>query len=281
MAQGAGNIASGLFRGQPVGGSVGQTALNVSAGARSRWALDLLGPVDARDPPPALGAGRPCRDTDAGGGAHVRGLLECGSVRSRWRSAPGRPRRWRWRRRSSRRCCFPVAAAVGIGVALSLLLQLNREAVDLRVVELRPLPDRRSRSPPPRPRSRPAVTLLDVYGSLYYAGAQDARDPPARSAGSRRAAVIVRLRGRTALGATSLRRPRRLRAAARGRRRTPLPERRRPEPGRAVPPYPQGRHGRRGARLRGRRRHRRFECHAYREAEQWVAEASPASPSDT
>ena len=33
---------------------------------------------------------------------------------------------------------LPIAAAVGIGVALSLLLQLNREALDLRVVELAP-----------------------------------------------------------------------------------------------------------------------------------------------
>ena len=37
-AQGLGNLASGFFGGQPVGGSVGQTALNVAAGARSRWA---------------------------------------------------------------------------------------------------------------------------------------------------------------------------------------------------------------------------------------------------
>ena len=33
---------------------------------------------------------------------------------------------------------LPVAAAVGIGVALSLLLQLNRGARDLSVVELVP-----------------------------------------------------------------------------------------------------------------------------------------------
>ena len=38
MAQGFGNLASGVFGGQPVGGSLGQTALNVTAGARSRWA---------------------------------------------------------------------------------------------------------------------------------------------------------------------------------------------------------------------------------------------------
>jgi SulP family sulfate permease len=38
IAQGIGNVASGLFRGQPVGGSVGQTALNAAAGGHSRWA---------------------------------------------------------------------------------------------------------------------------------------------------------------------------------------------------------------------------------------------------
>ena len=36
IAQGAGNLVSGFFRGLPVGGSVGQTALNVSAGGRTR-----------------------------------------------------------------------------------------------------------------------------------------------------------------------------------------------------------------------------------------------------
>src|SRR4029453_2962864 len=38
IPQGAGNVVSGFFRGLPVGGSVGQTALNVSAGARTQWA---------------------------------------------------------------------------------------------------------------------------------------------------------------------------------------------------------------------------------------------------
>ncbi len=43
VAQGVGNIASGVFQGQPVGGSVGQTALNVAAGARTRWASIFSG----------------------------------------------------------------------------------------------------------------------------------------------------------------------------------------------------------------------------------------------
>jgi SulP family sulfate permease len=38
IAQGAGNLAAGFFRGMPVGGSVGRTALNVSVGGRTRWA---------------------------------------------------------------------------------------------------------------------------------------------------------------------------------------------------------------------------------------------------
>ena len=40
VAQGVANVACGVFAGQPVGGSVGQTALNVSAGGRTsscRW----------------------------------------------------------------------------------------------------------------------------------------------------------------------------------------------------------------------------------------------------
>ena len=43
IAQGAANVAAGLFQGQPVGGSVGQTALNVSSGAVTRWAAIISG----------------------------------------------------------------------------------------------------------------------------------------------------------------------------------------------------------------------------------------------
>jgi len=42
-AQGIANLTTGLFRGLPVGGSVGNTALNISVGARSRWAAITSG----------------------------------------------------------------------------------------------------------------------------------------------------------------------------------------------------------------------------------------------
>jgi MFS superfamily sulfate permease-like transporter len=68
---------------------------------------------------------------------------------------------------------LPIAAAVGIGVAISLLLQGDREARDLAIVELEPTPegDFVERPAPAQLRSD-HVTLLGVYGSLYYAGSR-------------------------------------------------------------------------------------------------------------
>ena len=39
VGQGVANVASGLFQGMPVGGSVSASSLNKEAGARSRWSL--------------------------------------------------------------------------------------------------------------------------------------------------------------------------------------------------------------------------------------------------
>ena len=38
IGQGAANLGAGLLQGMPIGGAVGSTALNISAGAKSRWA---------------------------------------------------------------------------------------------------------------------------------------------------------------------------------------------------------------------------------------------------
>lgn len=43
LAQGAANLAAGLFRGVPVGGSLSSTALSVIGGSRTRWAAILSG----------------------------------------------------------------------------------------------------------------------------------------------------------------------------------------------------------------------------------------------
>jgi SulP family sulfate permease len=48
------------------------------------------------------------------------------------------------------------------------------------------------------------VTLLDVYGSLYYAGAKTLAARLPDPGGAERPVVVLRLRGRTRLGATSV-----------------------------------------------------------------------------
>ena len=101
---------------------------------------------------------------------------------------------------------LPVAVAVGVGVALSLLLQLNQEAMDLSVVELVPTDDGRfAEQPAPPNLPDHQVTILDVYGSLLFAGARtlQARLPEVGDAHA--PAVVLRLRGRTTLGATFFR----------------------------------------------------------------------------
>ena len=100
---------------------------------------------------------------------------------------------------------LPVAAAVGVGVVCSLLLQLNKEQMDLRVVRLDPAGGRDSSSSGRcrslLPDAEPVV--LDVYGSLLYAGARTLGAQSARPARpTSRPVVILRLRGRTSLGST-------------------------------------------------------------------------------
>ncbi|WP_307868495.1 SulP family inorganic anion transporter [Cellulosimicrobium cellulans] len=141
VGQGVANLAAGFFRGIPVGGSVGQTAISTAAWARDRWAgimsgvwvlvvlVALSGPVGAVP------------------SATLAALLAVASVGSMRLSAMATA----WRTGSQSQVAMattflatlllPVAAAVGIGAALSILLQANRESQDLRIVRLVPLED--------------------------------------------------------------------------------------------------------------------------------------------
>ena len=63
LAQGVGNVLSGLFRGQPVGGSVGQTALSVAAAreAVGRRSSPASGWPSSSWPSPGSSEPSPCR----------------------------------------------------------------------------------------------------------------------------------------------------------------------------------------------------------------------------
>jgi SulP family sulfate permease len=99
---------------------------------------------------------------------------------------------------------LPVAAAVGIGVALSLLLSINREAQDVRIVSLTETADGDLvEGPVPRHLESHSVTVLNTYGSLFYAGARTFQNALPAVGDAEEAVVVIRLRGRTVIGATA------------------------------------------------------------------------------
>jgi len=216
-AQGVANLASGLMGGQPVGGSVGQTALSLTAGATSRWSgifsglwmaailLVFSGLVGQVAMPTlaavllyaGIGALRPGEIVAVARVVHIPALPMGATFIAV--------------------LVLPVASAVGIGLVASLLLQLRQEALDLRVVRLRTDDDGRlAESRAPRTVGPGDVVALDVYGSLFFAGSRTLQrllPLPSGSdeAGDERDAespvgpvAVLRLRGRTTLGATFL-----------------------------------------------------------------------------
>jgi SulP family sulfate permease len=202
LAQGIGNLAAGAFSGQPVGGSVGQTTVNVTSGARSRWGAifaglwmlavlvafsGLVGKVVMPTLAAVLmfAAFRAIRPAEISSVLHA-GYSSAAVMTTTFVSV----------------LLLPVAAAVGVGL---IVLQLNQEAVDLRVVRLFRTPDGHLKEEPaPRALADDDVLVLDVYGSLFYAGARTLQRHLPDPAGSHGTSVILRLRGRTTLGSTFL-----------------------------------------------------------------------------
>ena len=203
LAQGVANAASGLFSGTPAGGSVGQTALNVSVGAQSRWAgvmggvwmliivLVFPGPVGAV-PMTVLAA----LMVMAGIGA-----LDLAEIRSVWRT--GIMALLPLLVTFVATLVLSIPAAVGVGVLLTLVLFVISSANDVTVRALARGADGRLReSDPPARLPSGETTTVAVYGSLFFAGARKLEELLPDPAGAVRPAVVLRLRGRRRLGAT-------------------------------------------------------------------------------
>ena len=203
IAQGAANVASGLCSGIPAGGSVGQTALNVSVGARTRWAgvlagvwmlvIVLLVPGLVGQVPMAVLAALMI----------LAGLsaLDLREARSIW--ATGGAARWSILVTFVATLVLSVPVAVAVGVGVSVVLALASAASDVRIHEVIRLPDGRfAQATPPASLPSGEVTVLEVVGSLFFAGARTLGDALPSPSGSTRPAVVLRLRGRTSAGAT-------------------------------------------------------------------------------
>ncbi|MGD9892009.1 MAG: SulP family inorganic anion transporter, partial [Dehalococcoidia bacterium] len=202
-AQGIANVAAGVFQGQPVGGSVGDTALNVSAKARSRWAaifsglwmaviLLLFAGLVGRVAMPALAALLILAGFSA---LNVREGLTV------WRTG--------WAPRIAgvttlvATLFLPIQWAVAIGAALSATIHLFTASVDVSLVQLVQIADGRlaEHQPPAHLPSR-EIIVLDVHGSLFYAGAWTLGRALPEVEGAEAPAVVLRLRNRMSVGAT-------------------------------------------------------------------------------
>jgi SulP family sulfate permease len=185
VGEGAANLAASFFQGMPLGGSVGTTALNVSAGAKTRWANVFSGLfivvvvlIFARAVSfaamPAMAAllivagiqsikVEDIRDVwDVGLGPRAVMLVTFGAT-----------------------LVLPVQHAVFVGVVLSALVYFFSAADDVDVVQLVPTAEGQLKvqEPPAELPSR-AATLLQIRGNLFYAAVDriEALLPSARQA---------------------------------------------------------------------------------------------------
>ena len=204
VSQGAANVAGGLFGGGPVGGSVQATALNVGAGARTRRSGVIAGVVVivvvlaaaplVQQVPLAVTAG--ILIVAAASAIRPRAALEI----------------WRADRLSAAVMAItfvlvlviPLQYAVLAGAAISVLKYIYLASLDVHVVEVVDCGVRPRECEPPTELGDDRVTVLDIYGSLFFAAGPAVRASLPTAEGARRAVVVLRLRGRGTLHSTTI-----------------------------------------------------------------------------
>ena len=201
--QGIGNTITGFFQGLPVGGSLAGTALNVSAGARSRWAnvfaglivivlVLLFGNLVELVAEPAIAAllivagletinrGRIADVWDVGMGPRLIMLFTLIAT-----------------------LILPVQWAVFLGVALSFIVHVARESADIEIKEVvRQADGLFKERPAPDQLKSDAITVLHVWGHLFFSGAYTLQERLPEVGDAQRPVVILRLRGRSQIGST-------------------------------------------------------------------------------
>ena len=205
IAQGAANVAAGFFRGLPVGGSLSATALNVVSGATRRWAAIFAGVWVAVIVVALPGAVSMVAMPALGALLILAGVssIRVSDIAAVW--SAGWPSRLAGLTTFALTLVSPIQVAVGVGVVLSALLYMNESSTDVTLVELVKRPDGRvEERQAPTKLPADAVTVLDVYGHLFYAGARTLEHLLPEPHGAQHPAVILRLRGRTHLGATMI-----------------------------------------------------------------------------
>lgn len=201
--QGIANLAASLFKGMPTGGTMSETAVHVGAGAASRWAavysgfmilafVLFLGPVVEQIAKPSIAALLIVAAVQA---------IKLGEIVDVWRTSL--TSRTVMVVTFAMTLLLSVEQSVLLGIILSASLYLYHASVDVHVMEMVATPDgdfEEHSAPKDLPSDK--ITVVNLYGSLFFAAAEqlEAQLPSARN--TRRAVVIIRLRGRSNLGST-------------------------------------------------------------------------------
>ncbi len=203
LGQGAANIATSIVGGIPAGGSVSGTALIMGAGARSRWAnilvgvfvaliVLLAGPLVELVPMPALAALLIV--------AGFQGLRTEQAVMA-WKTS--RISRLVMLLTFLATLSIPLQYAVLLGVVLSILLntfrQSNKVFVTQWVLQPEGFPLEQM---PPKILPSHQLTVLHVYGSLFFAAAKSMEEMLPAVGDTKRAVVAINLRGKSEIGST-------------------------------------------------------------------------------
>lgn len=204
VGQGVANIASGVFQGMPVGGSVSASSLNKTAGARSRQSLVIAGLVMAVVTV-AFGAvvGRVAMPALAGLLMLIGfRTIKPADLQSVWRT--GAVQKAVLAATFALTMVIPLQYAVLVGVGLSVILHVVRQSnqVTIRRWQL-DAAGQLIETDPPAELPADEVVVLQPYGSLFFAAAPVfGAGLPAPSEASHNSVVILRLRGRSDLGTT-------------------------------------------------------------------------------
>lgn len=204
IGQGAANVASGLFQGMPVGGSVSASAINKEAGARSRASflfasavmavvIVVFGEAVGSIAMPSLAGLLMLIGYRTIKPADLVSVWRIGSLQKVVLSVT-----------FALTMVIPLQYAVLVGVGFSVVLHVVRQSNQVTV-------RRRILDPegqlvevdPPAELASNDVVVLQPYGSLFFAAAPIFEAAlPAVVSTSANSVVILRLRGRSDLGAT-------------------------------------------------------------------------------
>ena len=101
---------------------------------------------------------------------------------------------------------LPVQWAVLLGVTLSFLVHVVRTSADIEVKEVvRQTDGTFKERPAPEKLTANSVTILQVWGHLFFSGASTLAERLPHVEDARRAVVILRMRGRTQIDSTMVR----------------------------------------------------------------------------